>query len=145
MECMYVCMYAFSSVLSMKNNAQGCSKCPTQEILLDQYQSRYKSISNFRFSNNTLVSINPDTTLSVFSGICLIRCSSIQNSRFITNTIVNINQDTTQSVLQGICPTRYNSIPLINTQGIRTIPINTQSLLNSQGIRTIPSNTNSSH
>jgi len=62
---------------------------------LDQYQFRYNSILNFRFSNNTLVSINPDMTPSEFSELNL-------ELEVLTNTIVNIKPDTTQSVFSGI-------------------------------------------
>ena len=74
--------------------------------LLSTYQSR--------FITNIIVNTNPDTTQSVFSGICLTRCSSIRNSSFtrIPKSIsiqirlslysqVSVLKDTTQSGTQG--------------------------------------------
>ena len=48
--------------------------------------NRFAKISHFslqlKVHKNTKVNINPDTTQSVFSGICLTRYNSIRNSRF---------------------------------------------------------------
>ena len=63
------------------------------------------------YSNNTLVYINPDTTLSVFLSIQLALELCTLGTR--TNTSICINPDTTLSVFLSMYQCRYNS--LMNT------------------------------
>ena len=59
---------------------------------------RYNSLQNLMFDNNTLVCINLDTALSLYSQCVSLRYNLFQNSIFYNNTFVFINPDTTLSV-----------------------------------------------
>ena len=66
------------------------------------------------YSNDTLVRINPDTTLSVFLSMyhCRIQLALELHTLYTkTNTLVRINSDTTLSVfLSMMYQCRYNSL-----------------------------------
>ena len=105
-----------------------------QQSLLEQCQSRYNSIKNSRLSYNTLVSINPDPTLSAFSSICLqinleLQVPQLYHGQYQSeyNSIsilydLRYNSCWLSRLLNlyssGIYVSRYSSVPLVNTRFI---------------------------
>ena len=74
---------------------------------------RYNSLQNLMFDNNTLVCINLDTALSLYSQCVSLRYNLFQNSIFYNNTFVFINPDTTLSVF-SVCIVKIQLVLELN-------------------------------